>query len=248
MIVTVTSLTDPGAVRTANEDALVIGPWVACGPFDRPCTTTFHPVGPTVCAVADGLGGHTGGAVASAHVARGLAAAGPGLVDEDAVDRALRQLHLELFDLMAADARLVGMGTTVAGLVLRPDAFVWFNIGDSRVYEEDHGYLGQLSVDDSPPRDSTAGPSVVVTQCLGGTSERTGITPHVGSLRLRVPSRFLLCSDGLTDVLSLDDIERAMKASEPIDGVATLLADAYQAGAPDNLTVAVVQVVPEGGQ
>lgn len=247
MRVAVTCATNPGAVRPANEDAIVIGPWVAAGPFDCPSTIVLQVRVPTVCAIADGMGGHAGGEKASDHVARGLAAAAPGLLDDEAVNRALRQLHLELFDLMDADSRLAGMGTTIAGLVLAPTGLLWFNVGDSRVYEEDQGYLGQISVDDTPPAPGGLQRSSMLTQSLGGTSHRTAIETHTGSLPLRFPSRFLLCSDGLTDVVPLDDIEKGMRA-DPRTAVEAMVKAALDAGAPDNISVAIVELLSEGAR
>ena len=138
---------------------------------------------------------------------------------------------------MRADHSLLGMGTTVAGLMLAPGRAVWFNVGDSRLYRCRDGRIEQLSVDDVPP-----GPrSGLITQTLGGAPVFVPIAPHIGGQELMLPSRFLLCSDGLTDMLPDDEIERALAESDE-DAVRALFAAAMQAGGVDNISVIVVSV------
>lgn len=245
MRVEATGLTHPGSTRPGNEDAMVVGPWVCAGFRTVPATISMRVEEPVVCAVADGLGGHACGEIASEHVVRGLAAAGPGLRDEAAVGRALHRLHEELFERMDRDSHLAGMGTTVAGLVVLPGRVVTFNVGDARTYQVEGGYLGQMSADDRPPRSDPAGRRSVVTRSLGGTVEPSGLEPHLGSHTLAAGSRFLLCTDGLTDVLALDDIERALKEPGGEAAVGRLIAMTLQAGAPDNVSVLLVDVIPE---
>jgi len=239
----VTAATHVGVRREANEDSVVLGHWVAAAPCSGPTSLTIPLVSPFVCAVADGLGGHAAGEVASTYVARGLAALAAGLKDAGDVTRALIELNRELFSQMDAAPDLAGMGTTVAGLLLLPDEVVWFNVGDSKVFEEEGGYLGQISVDDSP-----AGPkrSGVVTQTLGGASEPTRIHPHVGSIEHRSPARYLICSDGLTDAVPLESIEEAMKDADDADLVQDLIDEALEAGAPDNVSIILARIIHIG--
>src|SRR5258708_12886221 len=84
--IAVTALSHPGAVRDNNEDSLVAGPWTLCATVTENPQTLFFPLGtPLVAAVADGLGGHPGGEVASALVARPLAQAGPSLARQQSL-------------------------------------------------------------------------------------------------------------------------------------------------------------------
>ena len=88
--IAVTALSHTGAVRDHNEDSLVAGPWTLCATVTENPQTLFFPLGaPLVVAVADGLGGHPGGEVASAVVVRQLAQIGPSLDSEQAVHDAL---------------------------------------------------------------------------------------------------------------------------------------------------------------
>jgi serine/threonine protein phosphatase PrpC len=136
---------------------------------------------------------------------------------------------------MRADHSLLGMGTAVVGLILASKRVVWFNVGDSRLYSCREGRPEQLSVDDVPP-----GPrSGLITQTLGGAPFFVSIAPHTGGQELMLPSRFLLCSDGLTDMLADAEIERALAGSDE-DAARALFAAAMQAGGADNVSVIVV--------
>lgn len=239
----VTAATHVGAQRETNEDAVVLGDWVAAAPCSGPTSITVPPGASFVCAVADGLGGHAAGEVASNYVARGLAALAGGIKDASDLKRALVGMNSELFDQMDATPDLAGMGTTVAGLLFLPDEVVWFNVGDSKVFEEEGGYLGQISVDDSPPGPKRSG---VVIQTLGGAWEPTRIHPHTGSIEYRSPARYLICSDGLTDAVPLEMIEEAMKGADDAELVQDLIDEALEAGAPDNVSIVVARLTRVG--
>ena len=130
------------------------------------------------------------------------------------------------------------MGTTVAGLVVTSDRTIWFNVGDSRVYSVRQEFLRQLSVDDVPAWQGAGGH--VITQALGGAYEYTEIDPHVGARTNGPGRRYLLCSDGLTDVVPLEAMERAM-ADDDVSFVGALLDGALAAGAPDNVSIVVAR-------
>jgi serine/threonine protein phosphatase PrpC len=135
------------------------------------------------------------------------------------------------------------MGTTAVGLLLTPNQAIWFNLGDSRVYRHHGGRLEQLSVDDVPP-----GPrSGMLTQCLGGAPTFTRIMPHICAEPLTIPSRWLVCSDGLTDMLPVDVIEPTMEADDE-EAVRDLFTLAMEAGGDDNISIIVVSVAPATAQ
>jgi serine/threonine protein phosphatase PrpC len=153
------------------------------------------------------------------------------------VAAALALINAELYQSMAGEAAFRGMGTTVAGLLLTPARAAWFNLGDSRVYGYRGGRLAQLSVDDVPP-----GPrSGALTQSLGGGHSFMPVAPHIGSDDLRIPSRWLVCSDGLTDMLDDTEIERAMVAGDE-EALRALFTQAMTAGGKDNVSIIVVSV------
>jgi serine/threonine protein phosphatase PrpC len=199
---------------------------------------------PFLCAVADGMGGHRAGEVASRYVARRLAADGERHTNARVAAETLKVIDAELYSAMRADENLLGMGTTVVGFVLAP-GFLWFNVGDSRLYRIADRHLTQVSVDDTPP-----GPrSGLITQSLGGSPPPPGsapsmIAPHVGEEELTVPARYLLCSDGLTDMLDDEDIEGCLTLVD-MDAVAQLFDRAMRAGGADNISIVLVSIEPE---
>src|SRR5260221_10432918 len=140
--IAVTALSHPGAVRDNNEDSLVAGPWTLCATVTEIPQTLFFPLGtPLVAAVADGLGGHPGGEVASALVARRLAQIGASLDSEQSVREALSACNRAVHAAAARNPALAAMGTTVAGVVITSDLLLTFNVGDSRVYAAGPGRL-----------------------------------------------------------------------------------------------------------
>jgi len=236
-IAQISAFTHRGGVRAQNEDTLVVGDWLSPPQMDDP--RAFRQKLPVVCAVADGMGGHSSGEVASRMAAQTLAAAARDLTSAQHVRACLLDIDDTLNRMMAQNAALAGMGTTIVGLVLA-DPLIWFNIGDSRLYRWRDGRLVQMSVDDTPP-----GPrSGLITQSLGGGLPEAPV-PHVGEIALTPPARFLLCSDGLTDMLDDDDIAACLMLDDT-DAVLELFEMAMSAGGVDNVSI-VVGSVEDGG-
>jgi serine/threonine protein phosphatase PrpC len=232
----ITAFTHRGRVRAGNEDTIVVADWVSEPEMAGPREFRHALSAPLLCAVADGMGGHRAGEVASRHVARRLAGEGARLCDARSALAILQAANAGLYRAMAEDENLRGMGTTVVGVALAP-RLVWFNVGDSRLYRVRGGHLSQISVDDTPP-----GPrSGIITQTLGGSWPPDRVSPHVGEEALAAPQRLLLCSDGLTDMLDDRDIEAGM-ALPDAEAVARLFEMAMQAGGVDNISIVVVSV------
>ncbi|MBX6329664.1 MAG: serine/threonine-protein phosphatase [Pseudolabrys sp.] len=232
----ISAFTHRGRVRARNEDTVVVGDWISPPHMAEPRAARLSLSAPVVCAVADGLGGHRAGEVASRRAAEQLAAASPGLTSADSVAACLGRINDALHRAMADDPACAGMGTTIVGVVLGA-RMIWFNIGDSRLYQFHAGELTQVSIDDTP-----AGPRTgILTQCLGGTTFGRPVRPHVGGLPAAARSRLLLCSDGLTDMLDDDDIADCL-ALPPTDAVAELFDLAMRAGGVDNVSIIVVSL------
>ncbi|GAA3793712.1 PP2C family protein-serine/threonine phosphatase [Streptomyces chiangmaiensis] len=244
----VSALSHPGLLRERNEDSLVVGPWTLCATVtENPQTLVFPPGTPLVVAVADGLGGHPGGDVASALVARRLASIGSALTDEDAVRAALDACNRAVFEASGGDeaSELAAMGTTVAGTVVLPDSLLAFNVGDSRVFAASPDGLQQVSVDDSPPVAPGQRTTSLVTQCLGGSLAYRAVRPHVTTVPLAPGDRYLICTDGVTDPLTTDVLEEVMREHDDCRAAFELWKAAIAAGGPDNITLAVVRLADE---
>ena len=138
---------------------------------------------------------------------------------------------------MAAVASFRGMGTTVAGLLLYREPGDLVQSRRQPRLSPSRGRLEQLSVDHVPP----GARSGIITQSLGG-----GLRIHadLASHRSRGPgitARWLLCSDGLSDMLDLDEIEHAMAATDE-EAVRALFLQAMDAGGDDNISIIVMSV------
>lgn len=241
--VAVSALSHAGLVRDHNEDSLVVGPWTLCGTTtENPQTLLFAVGTPLVIAVADGLGGHPGGEVASALVARRLARSGPALDAPPALDEALQLCNRAVYTASSRSPDLVAMGTTVAGVLVLPGSVLAFNVGDSRVYAVGSDGLRQLSVDDSPPLPPGQRTTSVVTRTLGGSTGFRPVSPHVTAAPPAVGDRYLVCSDGLTDPVPNETIERLVDDEDDNHAAFRLWRAAIEAGGPDNITLALVRL------
>jgi len=236
-LIEVTAFTHRGRVRDGNEDSVTVAGWVSDVAMTGLRRSRHELTGPVLCAVADGMGGHTGGEIASRYTVKRLAAEPFVDAEARAVVAAIAAINAELYQTMAADRSLRGMGTTVAGMLLSESRAIWFNVGDSRVYRVHEGALRQLSVDDVPP-----GPrSGLITQTLGGGVAFTPIEPHLGELDLTSTARWLICSDGLTDMIDDHEIARCLENDDERAGAA-LVEAAMVAGGHDNISIILVSV------
>jgi serine/threonine protein phosphatase PrpC len=239
----VTALSHVGLIRDHNEDSLVIGQWTLCAAeTETPQTLAFPIASPLVVAVADGLGGHPGGDVASSVVVRELASAGPTLDSEPRVRDVLNACNKALYGIAADQAMLLAMGTTVAGVLLTSDQVFAFNIGDSRVYMHGPDGLRQVSVDDRPSLAPGQEHTAIVTQTLGGGLTYTDVEPHVSAFPQSTDVRWLICSDGLTDLVDDETLGDLLEESEDSRAAFELWKAAMQAGGTDNITLALVRL------
>ncbi|MFF9278057.1 PP2C family protein-serine/threonine phosphatase [Streptomyces griseosporeus] len=244
--VAVSSLSHPGLLRERNEDSLAVGPWTLCATVTENPQTLVFPLGehPLTVAVADGLGGHPGGHLASALAVRSIAALGPALDGEDALREALQDCNRALYEAAGGDhdTDLTAMGTTIAGLVVRHDSVLIFNVGDSRVFAHSSDGLRQVSVDDSPPLHPGQRTTSMVTQCLGGSPGYRDVEPHIIAVPRTPGERYLLCSDGLTDPVAPEALDAILREHDDGRAAFELWRAAIEEGGPDNITVALVRI------
>ena len=239
--IAVSGLSHIGLVRENNEDSLVVGPWTLCAAQTESPQTLVFPVGtPVVVAVSDGLGGHPAGDLASSVVVRLLARSGPSLDGEDAIREILQECNQAVYAAAGDNPSLMTMGATVAGMVVTDERVFAFNVGDSRVYRVVADGIEQISVDDRPSGGGLARHTVL--QTLGGDADFSAIEPHVTDSPLAPGDRYLICSDGLSDVVATDEIVRILHEHD--DGRATfeLWKAAIEAGGPDNITIAAIRL------
>ena len=240
IIVEVWAASHTGLVRERNEDC-----WGISGVTDRAADgVVVHAAiesGAFVAVVADGLGGHPCGDVASRLAVDTVLRADPCTADELvlAVHAANEAIYSHMFEVPETRR----MGTTLAALLVGEQGITVVNVGDSAVFELIDGRPIQLTVDDTPAGSRTPPgvPSSVVTQTLGGSSVETSVQPHVYSDD-GCERRFLLCTDGLTNFVpnyEIANITRDLRGEAAVDA---LLARALAAGGPDNVTVGLIEV------
>ena len=243
--VIVTALTHRGAVRSANEDAVVMGALTVAGANMTSPVRCILPISePVILAVADGIGGQAAGEIASEHAVHRLAETGPHLDGPTKIAQLLSNIDEEIKDHAQQHTEFSGMGTTVAGLLLKDDRNYWFNVGDSRTYrleEQPRQRLIQLSEDDAPvlPPSEDGRPVTTnfITQSLGGSSGG-GMEPHVDVDEVPDPSTWLMCSDGLSDLVLPDEMERILaEAGSDEAAVHALWQAAMEAGGKDNISI-----------
>jgi serine/threonine protein phosphatase PrpC len=232
----VAAATHRGAVREQNEDTVAVGRTFVRAPLPALHRAGLAPVAGRVLLIGDGMGGRPAGEVASRHVVATLIDALDGkTADEATIRRAVRTSSEALFAAMDASPSCVGMGTTVAGLAFRADAAVAFNVGDSRVYRLAGGRLRRVSVDD---RDPVFGS---ITAVLGGALAPGDVVPHIATVPLAADDTWLLCSDGVTDLVDDPGI-RAALALPPEQAVQRLFDAAMAGGGYDNISMIVARV------
>jgi serine/threonine protein phosphatase PrpC len=237
-------ITHRGTVRENNEDCIAIGFWVT--QETKTAAKTFEHVldQPFACIVADGMGGHNDGERASLLVARSLARR-LSVTGVSGVDASMRAVNAELFAQLRENPELAGMGSTAVGLAAHEAKVAIFNVGDSRAYRLASSELTQLSVDDSFQPNWKAGSGVErstkLLQCFGGRSTFADIEPHVHFEAGEPGATYLICSDGLYETLTEEEMA-ALVGEDLRASAEALLRAALEKKARDNVTVALVRI------
>lgn len=240
---TIAAFTHRGRVRSVNEDAIAVQMRILTGDMTEPLVMS-SPDDSCVMMIADGMGGHAQGAMASRAVLDYLVAASDRLSDPASCAEVIEEANQHLFVLMHQHQEALGMGSTIVGAVLGANQLVTFNVGDSRCYLFSAGQLVQLSCDDVPEGENSpfgSRRSHALTQALGGSSLSLAIAPHITIDSPLGPGETLLvCSDGLTDMVAHDIISHTLRAAnDPLRSARKLAAKAFSAGARDNLSLII---------
>ena len=231
------SATDPGMVRTNNQDSVLAE------------VTTF--------VVADGMGGHAGGEIASATAVSSLRRSLMSTTTAEGLMEAVREANRAVGDASLDDPDLAGMGTTAVAAVLvgtdTGDRLLIANVGDSRAYHFHEGILEQVTEDHSMVAELLRDGSItqaeaanhpqrhVITRVLGTSPD---VDVDLFELRLNEGDRVLLCSDGLTNEVSEEEIIRVLRSiSDPTEAAEDLVRRANAHGGNDNISVVVVDAL-----
>ena len=229
-----------GLVRNGNEDSALVGA--------------------QLIAVADGMGGHAGGEFASSVAINTLSEIAPSFINtevdsESASDLFLNSLHTidgQIHAVTLDEPQLAGMGTTLTALFINGTEVSLLHVGDSRTYRLRGNDLEQLSADHTvlqellnkgiiSESDAQVHPQrSMLTQALMGEGN---LEPSLHIFEGKIKDRYLLCSDGLTGVLSDKEIKSLIKGKDAAAAVDALIDATYINGAPDNVTVILADLV-----
>jgi PPM family protein phosphatase len=215
-----------------------------------------------VIAVADGMGGHAAGEVASRIAIEVLQSLVPALVstdiDEDSVEdllmHSLHSIDSEISVVTDEEIEKRGMGTTLTALLIRDKYISLLHVGDSRCYRLRGNTLEQLSNDHTVIQELLDQGAIsiaeaaehpqrsMLTQALRGDGD---VTPVLQMYEVKKGDRYLLCSDGLSGVLTEKEIKIGLKKSDKDEAVKFLVDATYVNGAPDNVTVLIADISDE---
>jgi PPM family protein phosphatase len=230
---------DRGLIRGNNQDSVYAGP--------------------RLLAVADGMGGHAAGDVASKVIIAALEH-----LDDDAPSgdmlQALRSAVHEgsehLREVIRESPQLEGMGTTLTAILFAGGRLALCHVGDSRAYLLRDGVLSQITHDDTfvqtliddgritPEEANTHPQRSLLLRALNGQD----VEPDLSMREARAGDRYLLCSDGLSGVVSEETLAEALKDPDPQSTADRLIELALRSGGPDNITVIVADVVDDDGR
>ncbi|MEU4214257.1 PP2C family serine/threonine-protein phosphatase [Actinoplanes sp. NPDC026623] len=225
------ALSDRGLIRDGNQDSVYAGP--------------------RLLAVADGMGGMAAGDVASNIVIAAMAPLDedvPGDALVDALRHAVGNANQTLRDTVDANPHLEGMGTTLTAVLFSGSKIGMVHIGDSRAYMLRQGEFSQITKDDtyvqmlvdegriSPEEASSHPQRSLLTRALDGRD----IDPEYSVRQVLKGDRYLICSDGLSGVVSAETIDESMRdIPDPQACVERLVQLALRGGGPDNITVVI---------
>lgn len=239
--------TDIGRIRLVNEDRALVLPQLG---------------GITLAVVADGMGGHQAGDIASQMatqvIERELKSLDKNAATdelEQAVKTAIENANRSIYEYASTSEQYYGMGTTVVVAVATSDKLVIGHIGDSRAYMTRDGGLEQLTEDHSLVNELVRSGQItaeeasnhprrnVLTRALGTES---GVTADVKTFDWKEGDIVLLCSDGLSGYVEESAVREILYSSHPLEEKADMLVDkALEAGGDDNITVVLIENTPD---
>jgi serine/threonine protein phosphatase PrpC len=243
-------LSDTGCQRETNED---------CGSYTRPGDSELLESKGWLAVVADGMGGHLAGEVASNLAVEVITRSyynDPGDA-HTALKRAFLEANRRIYESARKDGNLRGMGTTCTALALRNDSALYVHVGDSRLYMVRGGDIYLMTQDHSAVMEMVKHGLMsaaearhhpdknIILRALGSHPEIELMTWQK-PLPVQEGDCFVLCSDGLYDLVEDEEIKQVTITQNPHAACKTLITMAKERGGHDNITVAVVNLKPLG--
>lgn len=237
--------TDLGRIRENNEDKLE---------FFQPDDPDILATKGALYAVADGMGGHAAGQIASEmalkNVVKSYYSDNSPMIEES-IRAAVQQANGIIYETARAIPERSGMGTTITLLIIRGEEAFIAQVGDSRCYRlrdgkikqitEDHSWVSeQVKMGGMTREEAEMSPfKNVITRCLGTAPS---VDVDIYSEDLQIGDQFLLCSDGLSGEVKKDEMRKALSDSSPSESALKLVDLALERGGKDNITVLILSI------
>lgn len=243
-------LSDVGCVRELNEDSST---------YVQPDDPALQASKGLLILVADGMGGHSAGEVASRLAVEVITR----VYYEDSGDplsalkKAFQEANREIHKAAEKDESRAGMGTTCTALVLQNGTAISAHVGDSRLYLVREGAIYLMTEDHSAVMEMVKAGLITIEQARHhpeknvilramGSHPEVEVTTWKEPFPVRAGDRFLLCSDGLYDLVEDEEIRLGVEAAEPRSACQSLIALAKERGGHDNISVGIVSLLPVG--
>ena len=230
-----TAATNIGLIRQTNEDSYIC-------------------INPKTYAVADGMGGHAAGEIASKllvnTIEKFFSEKHLVKIDQDVLAEIILQANEHILEKAEKHTEYAGMGTTASLLHIEADTCFWAHIGDSRIYLLRNNQLSQITQDHSLVWDLVLNGTLTQEEALvhpqrNMLTRAVGIDTNVkvdkGSFDLEKNDKFLLCTDGLTNMVSEAEVKKIIKSETIDDKAAALIDQAIRAGGVDNITAIILE-------
>lgn len=252
MIINVCAISDVGNFRDKNEDNYFLANECVDGVNFK--KTVLKNSESLICSVCDGMGGEHKGDLASKIAVNTLKENISAVIENkycrDTINDLFLKANRNVFLSNKHKNRI--MGTTMSLLCIYNNSFVASNVGDTRIYHYSNDSIVQLSQDHTQAQmllnaglfvDESSNHNHILTQYIGIDTDEMIIEPYIVEGTITNKDIFLLCSDGLYDYVSNEDIKRIIKMNDEVDFAAQMLVDeAKRNGSDDNITVIVVSV------
>jgi protein phosphatase len=241
-------LSDVGCVRELNEDS---------GAYIQPVDPEMMASKGLLILVADGMGGHSAGEVASRMAVEVITRVyyEDGGEPQSALKKAFREANQAIHKTAEKDESKTGMGTTCTALVLQNGTAISAHVGDSRLYLVREGAIYLMTEDHSAVMEMVKAGLISIQQARHhpdknvilramGSHADVEVTTWQEPFPVRAGDCFLLCSDGLYDLIEDEEIKRVVESKEPRSACESLIALAKERGGHDNISVGIVSLFP----
>jgi len=254
MKIRISYITHQGKKRNHNEDAIMLmNEVIQINEMSIPIVKDIE-AEKVFFAVADGIGGSKAGELASRKVLMHLKERWKSITSKEKILGLIQKTHLNLIEYAQENPSVGNYGTTIAGLFIENLKAIIFNVGDSRIYRENQGFLEQLSIDQSlmqslvdqkmiTPEEAIYHPKKnVILESIGGELKKRNIEIKYREIKIKEEDIFIICSDGLTDMLNIDEMESCLKENITIS-IKNLFRSTMKKGGLDNISIMIIKIV-----